>query len=103
VPFTWSVPTPCGAAPACSGSATSSGLDTGGTTALPPAPNLQSNAMFSDRLVTISVPISTSYNPSAASGGWWSLNYTFGGNTAFQDLTTWTVSVSGNPVHLVNG
>jgi hypothetical protein len=102
--YSWSVASTghCGSAPLCSGTTDTNGLDTSGSTTDPPNTNLQGTGMYNDRLLTITVPIPNNYNPPNASGGWWMLNYTYNGNTNFQDLTTWTVSVSGSPVHLVN-
>lgn len=103
VAFSWSVSAPCGGVPLCSATVATSGLDTNGTTNMPPNPNLQGTAAFNDRLVTLSVPIPTNYAYPAASGGWWKLNYTYNSGTKAQDLTTWSVAVSGTPVHLING
>ncbi len=50
--------------------------------------------------IHITIPLSTTYgNGGLWQGGWWQIVYTTpqGGN----DTTTWEVSVSGNPVHLL--
>ena len=53
--------------------------------------------------IHISVPLPPTYGSAATGGlwnnGWWQIQYivTSGGN----DTTTWQVSVSGNPVHLL--
>ena len=41
-----------------------------------------------------------------AEGGWWKIQYSMGGNSndnPSTDLTTWSVNIRGNPVHLVTG
>ena len=113
VDYTWAVSSPdhpstphCGTTPACSGSAPkASGLDTSGTTTDPPLTNLQGSSKFNDRLLTLTIPIPTNYVTggiyTTANGGWWKISYTYNGNTDFADLTTWTASISGSPVHLV--
>ncbi len=49
--------------------------------------------------IHISIPLPATYGTSLWDNGWWQVEYTVtqGGN----DTTTWQVSVSGNPVHLV--
>lgn len=40
------------------------------------------------------------YNP-PASNSWWNIDYTFSGSSDVTDRTTWSVSIIGDPVHLV--
>jgi hypothetical protein len=62
---------------------------------------------FNGCWVTIEIPIPSSYvaptPPGESEPGWWKIRYTIGGSssdTSF-DVTTWQVSIRGNPVHLV--
>ena len=63
-------------------------------------------AQFNNRLVTIEVPLPTTYgsaglNPpgdATDEPGWWRIEYDVSGGN---DTTTWQVSIRGNPVHLV--
>jgi hypothetical protein len=58
---------------------------------------------YNNQWVTISIPLPASYSaptpPGETQPGWWKIEYTVG--TGGQDVTTWEVSVRGNPVHLV--
>jgi hypothetical protein len=58
---------------------------------------------YNNQWVTISVALPASYNaptpPGETQPGWWKIEYTVG--TSGQDVTTWEVSIRGNPVHLV--
>ena len=49
--------------------------------------------------IHIRVPLLGTYGTTLWNNGWWQVEYTVtqGGN----DTTTWQVSVSGNPVHLL--
>jgi hypothetical protein len=49
--------------------------------------------------IHISIPLPSTYGTTLWNNGWWQIVYTTpgGGN----DTTTWEVSVSGNPVHLL--
>jgi hypothetical protein len=49
--------------------------------------------------IHISIPLPATYGQTLWNNGWWQIQYivTTGGN----DTTTWQVSVSGNPVHLL--
>ena len=49
--------------------------------------------------IHISIPMPATYGESLWNNGWWQVEYTVtqGGN----DTTTWQVSISGNPVHLL--
>ena len=57
--------------------------------------------LFNGCWVTIDVPIPTTYT--APSSGWWMVEYDMGGSSSDSafDVTSWSVNVVGNPVHLV--
>ena len=40
-------------------------------------------------------------NYAAYQNGWWKIRYTMNGSGTSNDVTTWTVRILGNPVHLV--
>ena len=89
VGFTWSAAKLDGTS-ASSGSVTaaSSGLQvTSGST-----------AKFNDEMLTITIPLGSSYGTTLWQNGWWQVEYNV---ASANDLTTWAVDVLGNPVHLV--
>jgi Flp pilus assembly protein TadG len=54
---------------------------------------------FNDVLVTIAIPLPTTYGSSGLwQNGWWQIEYNVGGGN---DTTTWSVDIRGNPVHLL--
>ena len=72
--------------------------------------NTGGNSLFNGCWVTIEIPLPSDYSapfPSSDSvasvGGWWKIRYNMSGSTSnySTDLTTWEVSLRGNPVHLV--
>jgi len=86
--------------------ASSSGTNVGGVTT-----NTGGSSRFNGCWLTIEIPLPADYSaPRPATedpsveGGWWKIRYIMGGspsdNPAF-DLTTWEVTLRGNPVHLV--
>jgi hypothetical protein len=81
-----------------SGGAPTSG---GPQTSLPTS-NAVTN-FYNNQWVTISVALPSSYRAATPPGetqpGWWKIEYTVG--TSGQDVTTWEVTIRGNPVHLV--
>ena len=99
--FTWStnclpLPAPAGG---CSGGPTTS-LDVSGT-GTQPYPYLASSARYNDRTVHITIQLPTDYTGTYGSHQWWKIRYATGG--AATDRTTWSASINGNPVHLVEG
>jgi hypothetical protein len=54
---------------------------------------------FNGELITISFTLPTDYNP-PATNPWWQIAYTFDSSNV-TDRTTWSVSIVGDPVHLV--
>ena len=59
--------------------------------------------LFNNQWVTIDVTLATTYNaptpPGEPGPGWWKIKYATTGTG--QDVTTWSVNIRGNPVHLV--
>jgi hypothetical protein len=53
---------------------------------------------FNGCWLTITIPIPTTYT--GAQDGWWKIRYNMSGNGTSNDVTTWKVSIRGNPVHL---
>ncbi len=86
---------------------TATGSSGGAPTSGGPQTSLQtSNALtnfYNNQWVTISVALPPSYvavtPPFETQPGWWKIEYTVG--TSGQDVTTWEVTIRGNPVHLV--
>jgi hypothetical protein len=63
--------------------------------------------VFNGCWLTISVVVPTGYaacgtvgNPIACQDGWWKIRYNMTGTGTSNDVTTWKVSIRGNPVHL---
>ena len=61
------------------------------------------NAPFSDKMLTIQIPLNSSYGTSLwvdpnGQSGWWQVQYNV---SSGNDTTTWQVNVLGNPVHLL--
>jgi Flp pilus assembly protein TadG len=69
--------------------------------------NASGTKLFNGCWLTIEVRIPATYTaptpPSEPGPGWWKIKYTMGGSssTTSTDVTTWQVSIRGNPVHLV--
>jgi hypothetical protein len=72
--------------------------------------NTGGSSRFNGCWLTITIPLPANYDaphPSTDTitdeGGWWKIRYTMGGSASdfSTDLTTWKVSIRGNPVHLV--
>ena len=57
---------------------------------------------FNDLMLTMTVPLDTTYGSSGTGGlwnnGWWQVQYNV---ASANDTTTWAVDVVGNPVHLI--
>ena len=88
------------------GSAVSS-LDVSGAMLLPTpgwAPSTRFNQKkFNDRMVSILLDIPTNYGASGplANDGWWQIEYD--ASVTLKDLSTWSVTLLGDPVHLIRG
>jgi hypothetical protein len=70
--------------------------------------NTGNNSQFNGCWLTISIVIPVNYTAPAPDGesedGWWKIKYTMGGTSSQTDafdVTTWQVTIRGNPVHLV--
>jgi len=57
------------------------------------------NGTFNGCWLTIHVVIPATYT--GFQNGWWKIRYTMNGTGTSNDVTTWTVRILGNPVHLV--
>jgi hypothetical protein len=67
--------------------------------------NTGGSSVFNGCWLTIQIPLPDTYTaptpPGEPGPGWWKIRYTMGTGTAnAYDLTTWSVSIRGNPVHL---
>ncbi|MFI5393696.1 MAG: hypothetical protein ACHQY1_08170, partial [Myxococcota bacterium] len=56
--------------------------------------------VFTNHMITISFTLPTTYAP-PTDNEWWQIGYTFSGTVPVTDRTTWSVSIVGDPVHLV--
>jgi hypothetical protein len=59
---------------------------------------------FNGCWLTINVQIPVTYtaaDPGGVGPGWWKIRYNMTGSGTSSDVTTWKVSIRGNPVHLV--
>jgi hypothetical protein len=69
--------------------------------------NTGGSSRFNGCWLTIEIPIPIGYTapqpPGEPEAGWWKIRYDMGGSASDNafDLTTWQVSIRGNPVHLV--
>jgi hypothetical protein len=57
------------------------------------------NGTYNGCWLTIQAVIPADYT--APQEGWWKIRYLMTGNGASNDVTTWTVNIIGNPVHLI--
>jgi hypothetical protein len=86
---------------------TATGSSGGAPTSGGPQTSLQTSNLltnfYNNQWVTLSVTLPASYRaptpPTETQPGWWKIEYTVG--TSGQDVTTWEVTIRGNPVHLV--
>ena len=86
---------------------TATGSSGGAPTSGGPQTSLQtsstSTSFYNNQWITIQVALPADYRaptpPGETQPGWWKIEYTVG--TSGQDVTTWEVSIRGNPVHLV--
>jgi hypothetical protein len=86
--LTRSSPGNCTGSPTpCSGSGSSIAVSVGGA------------HPFNNTWIEITIPLTSTYGSTGLyMGGWWQVQYNV---NAASDLTTWSVNVNGNPVHLV--
>ena len=102
-PATFSWRTPCSPPTpptgGCSGSGLTS-LNVSGT-GTQPYTGLQSNSKYNDRRMILDIALPANYTTVYGTKIWWQIRYTVG--TTPTDRTTWSVSIVGDPVHLVGG
>jgi hypothetical protein len=89
----------CNAATHTAGTNNVASLDVSGT-GTQPYGNLSSTSKFSDRTVSAFVKLPANYASVYGTKTWWKIRYSTTGGTV-TDRTTWSVSILGNPVHLV--
>ena len=70
-----------------------------GVSSIQTATSSSSLGLFNGCWLTIDITIPVNYQ--AYQSGWWKIQYNMNGTGASNDVTTWTVSIRGNPVHLV--
>lgn len=102
--FTWTTPCSPQTPPygGCSGSGTSLDVsNTGcpGSGCPQPYAGLRSTSKYSDRFITIDIPLPSNYN-GFLGNYWWKIRYTMTNGTP-TDRTTWSVNIVGDPVHLL--
>jgi hypothetical protein len=102
--FNWSTPCSPQTPPSggCSGSGTS--LDVSNTgcprSGCPqPYSTVNSDSKYSDRFLTIDIPLPSNYTAVYGTKTWWKVRYTVGSSST--DRTTWSVNIVGDPVHLL--
>jgi hypothetical protein len=106
--FSWSTPCSPQTPPygGCSGSGSSLDVsDTacptvGGVHTCPqPYSTVNSRSKYSDRFLTIDIPLPSNYSTVYGGKTWWKIRYTVGSTPT--DRTTWSVNIVGDPVHLL--
>jgi hypothetical protein len=102
--FNWSTPCSPQTPPSggCSGSGTS--LDVSNTgcprSGCPqPYSTVNSDSKYSDRFLTVDIPLPANYTTKYGTKTWWKIRYTVGSSST--DRTTWSVNIVGDPVHLL--
>jgi hypothetical protein len=99
VTFNWTTPCSPQTPPAGGCSGTTSSLDVSGTGPQPYA-FVHSQSKYSDRFLTLDIPLPANYSSPAVYGTkWWKVQYTVGSTPT--DRTTWSVNIVGDPVHLL--
>ena len=89
----------CNTSTHTAGSSNVAYLDVSGT-GTQPYGNLSSTSKFSDRTVSAFIRLPSDYGGAYGTKTWWKIRYTTTSGTV-TDRTTWSVSILGNPVHLV--
>jgi hypothetical protein len=100
VNFSWATPCspPTPATGGCTGTNVAS-LNPGVTGAAQPVSRATSSYVFSDRTLTLFITLPSDYATRYGTKTWWKIRYTVG--AAPTDRTTWSASVHGAPVHLI--
>jgi hypothetical protein len=98
VSFDWS--TPCSPPTPPSGGCTGSGasLDVSGS-GTQPFTGLRSDSKYNDRRMALDIALPDNYATVYGANEWWKIKYTLDATPT--DRTTWSVSIIGDPVHLV--
>ncbi len=105
VTFSWTTPCSPQTPPSggCSGSTSSLDVsNTGCSSGNCPQPYsfVHSTSKYSDRFLTLDIPLPANYSSPAVYGNkWWKVQYTVGSTPT--DRTTWSVNIVGDPVHLL--
>jgi Flp pilus assembly protein TadG len=89
----------CNSATKTAGASNVSYLDVSGT-GTKPYDHLSSNSKYSNRTVSAFVKLPANYTGVYGTKTWWKIRYATTSGTV-TDRTTWSVSILGNPVHLV--
>ena len=68
-----------------------------------PGCSVSSNSTFNGKLIKVRIPLPTGYTcaVSSATGCWVKIRYTFPASVQAADTTTWSASIEGDPVRLV--
>ena len=69
-------------------------------TKVPNLPGRTSASKYNDRYLEIQVPITNDQAVLDANGGWYKVQYVFASQSV-SDRTTWSVTIGGNPIHLI--
>jgi hypothetical protein len=63
-------------------------------------PDRQSQCVFNERFVVLTVDLPVDYATRYTTDHWWKINYNF--STSVTDRSTWSVRIIGDPVHLAH-
>jgi Putative Flp pilus-assembly TadE/G-like len=94
VPFSWSAVKVASSGANCNGHSTGTVMSVTTSTS-------SSNHIFNGCWLTIDIGIPQSYASPITNPWWWKITYAMTGSGNSTDLTTWQVSIRGNPVHLL--
>jgi hypothetical protein len=86
----------------CSGASSGANplLDVSGSGFTKAWANVSSSSKYSDRRITLSIPLPVNYTATYGTNEWWKIRYNTGGTVT--DRTTWSVQILGDPVHLTD-
>jgi hypothetical protein len=97
--FSWTTPCSPPTPPTGGCSATNvTSLNVSGT-GTQPYTGLNSNSKYNDRSIVLDIKLPNNYSSLYGTNTWWKVRYTVGSTPS--DRTTWSVSIVGDPVHLV--
>jgi hypothetical protein len=102
VQFDWSTDcsNPPAALPSCTGNNVSYLDPSPQSSSYRPYPRISSRYIYNDRSMVLTVDLPGNYTSVYGTKQWWKIRYTIGSGAT--DRTTWSVNISGSPVHLVN-